>query len=109
MQARHSVHGHTLVAGLWLEQQQAAADLPIHQEVILEEVQHSVRELQRRVDLPFPGTVGDTLKRQKHEEQDQHGACPTGTVAAPAPLTMLQKSWHICLSAQRWSKGRSDV
>lgn len=46
MQGRHTVHSHTLVAGLWLKQQQEAADLSIHQEVVLEEVQHSVWELQ---------------------------------------------------------------
>lgn len=45
MQARHAVHSHTLVTGLGLQQQQVAADLPIHQEMILEEVQHSVWEL----------------------------------------------------------------
>lgn len=62
VQARHSVHSHTLVAGLWLQQQQVAADLPIHQEVVLEEVQHSVWELQGRTDLLLPGSVGDALK-----------------------------------------------
>lgn len=46
VQARYSVHSHTLVAGLWLQQQQATADLPVHQEVVLEEVQHSVWKLQ---------------------------------------------------------------
>lgn len=46
VQARHAVHGHALVAGLRLQQQQAAADLPVHQEVVLEEVQHAVGELQ---------------------------------------------------------------
>lgn len=46
VQARHPVDGHTLVAGLGLQQQEAAADLPVHQEVVLEEVQHTVWELQ---------------------------------------------------------------
>lgn len=78
MQARHSVHSHTLVAGLWLQQQQAAADLPIHQEVILEEVQHSVWELQGRVDLPFPGTVGNTLKAEAGEQDSAWRMPPRG-------------------------------
>jgi hypothetical protein len=49
---------------LGLQQQQPAADLPVHQEVILEEIQHSVRELQGRVDPSLPGTVGDALEEK---------------------------------------------
>lgn len=64
VQCRDSVHGHTLVARLGLQQQQPAADLPVHQEVILEEIQHSVRELQGRVDPSLPGTVGDALEEK---------------------------------------------
>lgn len=64
VQAGHAVHGHALVAGAGLQQQQAAADLPVHQEVVLEEVQHTVWELQGRADLPLPGTVGDALKEK---------------------------------------------
>lgn len=84
MQARHTVYSHTLVAGSGLQQQQATADLPIHQEVILEEVQHSVWELQGRVDLPFPGTVGNALKKAEtggtgisveHASWDSSGPC----------------------------------
>lgn len=56
--------GHALVVGLGLQQQHAAADLSVHQEVVLEEVQHAVGELQRRVDLPLPGTIGDALKEK---------------------------------------------
>ena len=63
IQGRHAVDGHALVVGLGL-QQHAAADLSIHQEVVLEEVQHSIGELQRRVDLPLPGTIGDALKEK---------------------------------------------
>lgn len=61
VQAAHTVDGHTLVAGPRLQQQQVAADLPVHQEVVFEEVQHAVRELQGRGDLPLPGAVGDAL------------------------------------------------
>lgn len=64
VQARDAVDDHTLVAGPGLQEQKVAADLPVHQEVVLEEVQHTVGELQGRGDLPFPGTVGDTLKRK---------------------------------------------
>lgn len=79
VQARYSVHSHALVAGLWLQQQQAAADLPVHQEVVLEEVQHSVWKLQGRADLPFPGTVGDALKkaeagREQQESERRHAS-----------------------------------
>lgn len=46
VQARDAMHCHALVAGLWLQQQQATPDLAIHQEVVLEEVEHTVGELQ---------------------------------------------------------------
>lgn len=64
VQATHTVDGDTLVAGPRLQQQQVAADLPVHQEVVFEEVQHTVRELQGRADLPLPGTVGDALEEE---------------------------------------------
>lgn len=64
MQAAGAVHSHALVAGLRLQQQQAAADRPVHQEVVLEEVQHAVRQLQGRVDPSLPGAVGDALKEE---------------------------------------------
>lgn len=46
VQGQHTVDSHMLVASLGLQQQHAAADLSVHQEVVLEEVQHAVRELQ---------------------------------------------------------------
>lgn len=64
VQARDAVYSHALVASLGLQQQHAASDLPVHQEVVLEEVQHTVWELQGRVDLPFPGIVGDALEEK---------------------------------------------
>lgn len=46
VQARDAVYSHALVASLGLQQQHVASDLPVHQEVVLEEVQHTVWELQ---------------------------------------------------------------
>lgn len=96
VQARYSVHSHTLVAGLWLQQQQAAADLPVHQEVVLEEVQHSVWELQGRANLPFPGTVGDALKKaeagREQQESERRHASTGDSVASPVPPTELQNT-----------------
>ena len=67
VQATDTVSSHALVAGLRLQQQQEAANLPVHHEVVLEEVQHAVRELQGRVDLSLPGAVGDALQEKAAE------------------------------------------
>lgn len=84
------------------------ADLPIHQEVVLEEVEHTVRKLQGRVDPPFPGTVGDTLK----EKVAASASNTAGQQAGWGPseqewlLPLPQKPQHIaCPSAECQSEG----
>lgn len=98
------MHSHALVAGLWLQKQQAAADLPVHQEVVLEEVQHSVWKLQGRADLPFPGTVGDALKKaeagcEQQESERRHASIrdssgqPRPTPRAPEHSAGPKTNW----------------
>ena len=60
------VHGDLRVAHVALEQEGLAADHAVHQEVVLHEVQHLVRHVQRGRDVLLPGSVGDALQKQTH-------------------------------------------
>ena len=57
----HSVHGDLRVAHVALEQEGRAADHAVHQEVVLDEVQHLVRHVQRGGDAHAARRVGDAL------------------------------------------------
>lgn len=54
-----------LVAQAALQQQRLAAHRAVHQEVVLDEVQHPVRHLEGRVDLQVPCVAGDALGREE--------------------------------------------
>lgn len=62
VQALGAVHADLLVAPLALQQQRLAAHGAVHQEVVLDKVQHPIRHLQRRVDLQAPCVAGDALQ-----------------------------------------------
>lgn len=62
MQALGAVHTQPLVAPLALQQQRLAAHGAVHQEVVLDKVQHPIRHLQRRIDLQVPRVAGDALQ-----------------------------------------------
>jgi len=55
------VHGDLRVAHAALQQQRLAADHAVHQEVVLDEVEHLVGHVQRGGDALLPRTVGDAL------------------------------------------------
>lgn len=75
-----------------LLEQQAAADLTVHEEMVLEEVKHSIGQLQGGADLALPGGVGDTLQREQRllspHPVPEHPPCPTAphTVPEAPPL-----------------------
>jgi len=56
------VHGDLRVAHAALQQQGGAADHAVHQEVVLDEVQHLVGHVQGRLDAHLPGVAGHTLQ-----------------------------------------------
>lgn len=63
------VHGDLCVAHAAFEQQRRAADHAVHQEMVLDEVQHFVGHLQGRLDSHLSGVVGHTLCRRKRRKR----------------------------------------
>lgn len=63
------VHGNLRVAHAALQQQGRAADHAVHQEVVLDEVEHFIRHLQRRMDAHAPGLVGHTLSENERTDK----------------------------------------
>lgn len=55
------VHGNLRVAHAAFQQQGGAADHAVHQEMVLDKVEHLVRHVQGRLDSHLPGVVGHTL------------------------------------------------
>lgn len=58
----HSVHGELRVAHISFEEQGLTANHAIHEEVVLHEVQHFIRHVQRGGDPLGTGCVGDALQ-----------------------------------------------
>lgn len=58
----YSVHSELCVAHVSFEEQRLAANHAIHEEVILHEVQHFIRHVQRGGDPLGTGRVGDALQ-----------------------------------------------
>lgn len=61
VQALRPVHADPLVPSLALQQQRLAPHRAVHQEVVLDKVQHPIWHLQRRIDLQVPCVAGDAL------------------------------------------------
>lgn len=61
------VHGDLCVAHAAFEQQRSAADHAVHQEMVLDKVEHFVRHVQGRLDTHLPGVVGHALQGSKLE------------------------------------------
>lgn len=59
------VHGNLCVAHAAFQQQGGAADYAVHQEVVLDKVEHFVGHVQGRLDSHLPGVVGHALQREK--------------------------------------------
>lgn len=57
------VHGDLRVAHAALQQQGGAADHAVHQEMVLDKVEHFVGHVQGRLDPHLPGVVGHALRR----------------------------------------------
>lgn len=55
------VHGDLCVAHAALQQQRSAADHTVHQEMVLDKVEHFIGHVQGRLDSHLPGMVGHTL------------------------------------------------
>lgn len=72
MQALCTVHADLLVAPLALQQQRLAAHGAVHQEVVLDKVQHPIWHLQRRIDLHVPCVAGDALQGKDGAQKGFH-------------------------------------
>lgn len=55
------VHGDLCVAHTALQQQGSTADHAVHQEMVLDKVEHFIRHVQGRLDAHLPGVVGHAL------------------------------------------------
>lgn len=55
------VHSDLCVAHAAFQQQGSAADHTVHQEMVLDKVEHFIRHVQRRLDAHLPGMVGHAL------------------------------------------------
>ena len=55
------MHSDLCVAHVALEQQWRAADHAVHEEVVLDEVEHLVGHVQGRLDPGLPGAAGHAL------------------------------------------------
>lgn len=55
------VHGDLSVAHVAFQQQGGAADHAIHQEMVLDKVEHFIGHVQGRLDSHLPGVIGHTL------------------------------------------------
>lgn len=112
VQALRAVDADLLVAQAALQQQWLAAHRAVHQEVVLDEVQHPVRHLEGRVDLQVPCVAGDALRtedgvRLGHGRQSTRG-CPTSytwagskealTVPGRGSGTGPVSVYHCCVS-----------
>lgn len=62
-----SVNCDLRVANVAFQQEGLAADHAVHQEVVFDKVQHFVRHVQRGGDALFPGSIGDTLQKQRNK------------------------------------------
>lgn len=69
VQALSAVHADLLVAPLALQQQGLAAHGAVHQEVVLDKVQHLIWHLQRRIDLQVPCVAGDALQGKEGPQE----------------------------------------
>lgn len=65
------VHGDLCVAHAAFEQQGSAADHAVHQEMVLDKVEHFVRHVQGRLDTHLPGVVGHALRGSKLEMKNE--------------------------------------
>lgn len=65
------VHGDLRVAHAAFEQQGSAADHAVHQEMVLDEVEHFVRHVQGGLDAHLPGVVGHALSGSKSEMRNE--------------------------------------
>lgn len=64
------VHGDLRVAHTAFEQQGGAADDAVHQEVVLDEVEHFVGHVQGRLDSHLSGVVGHALQQEEQGTAD---------------------------------------
>lgn len=65
------VHGDLCVAHTAFQQQGSTADHAVHQEMVLDEVEHFIRHVQGRLDTHLPGVVGHALWWSKLEIKNE--------------------------------------
>lgn len=61
------VHGNLCIAHTAFQQQGGAADHAVHQEMVLDKVEHFIGHVQGRLDAHLPGVVGHALRWRKLE------------------------------------------
>lgn len=65
------VHGDLCVAHTAFQQQGSTADHAVHQEMVLDEVEHFIRHVQGRLDTHLPGVAGHALRWSKLEMKNE--------------------------------------
>lgn len=65
------VHGDLRVAHAAFQQQRSAADHAVHQEMVLDKIEHFIRHVQGRLDTHLPGMVGHALCGSKFDMKNE--------------------------------------